>query len=177
MHALDVGLLVLRVVVGLTFFAHGAQKAFGWWSGPGVAGWETAIGRMGYRPVRFWSAVSILAELSGLLLALGILTPFVAALLVGHTAVIIGLAHWAKGFWNANGGIEFSATLGAGALAILAGGAGTLSLDEILGFSWSDQLRLVLIVVAIVGGLAALAVPHLGRVGARSGGNSPAATA
>src|SRR5512142_2747392 len=102
------GLLVLRVVAGLTFAAHGAQKTFGWWSGPGMAGWRTGIERMGMRPVAFWAVISVWVEvLGGLLLAIGFLTPIAAAALVGQSIVILLHVHLPKGFWNRVGGIEF----------------------------------------------------------------------
>jgi putative oxidoreductase len=47
MQPTDFGLLILRLVVGLTLAGHGAQKAFGWWNGPGIERWRDAIGRMG----------------------------------------------------------------------------------------------------------------------------------
>src|SRR5436309_11317443 len=72
---LDAGIATLRITIGLIFAAHGAQKALGWWKGPGYAGWTAAIGKMGFRPVAFWTFISVAAELgAGLLLALGLTT-------------------------------------------------------------------------------------------------------
>ena len=77
---LDAGIAALRITIGLIFAAHGAQKAFGWWKGPGYAAWTGAIGKMGFRPVALWAFISVAAELgAGLLLALGLLTPLAAA--------------------------------------------------------------------------------------------------
>ena len=53
----DLGIALIRIVVGLTFAAHGAQKAFGWWGGPGYEGWSGAIHKMGWRPVAFPATV------------------------------------------------------------------------------------------------------------------------
>jgi putative oxidoreductase len=120
----DLGLLVLRLVVGLTFAAHGAQKAFGWWKGPGWAGWYAVVTRMGFRPVALWGIVSIGAELvGGLLLAAGLFTPFAAMALIGQSVVIVLKAHWARGFWGRDGGFEFPLSLAAGVVAIV--GTGT----------------------------------------------------
>lgn len=49
MTASDVGVLLVRLAIGLTFAAHGAQKLLGWWGGPGFAGWTGGIARMGLR--------------------------------------------------------------------------------------------------------------------------------
>jgi putative oxidoreductase len=157
----DIGLAFLRVVIGLTMAGHGAQKAFGWWSGPGPQGWRQAVTAMGFRPVGLWVAVSTGAELAGgLLLAVGLLTPFAAAVLVGQSVVIIGQVHWPKGFWNKNAGYEFPLVLAAGAVAVALIGPGRLSLDSLLGISFDDGLRLGLLVVGAIGGLAALMVPR-----------------
>ena len=83
MTALDIGLLVVRLVVGLTFAAHGAQKVLGWWSGPGFAGWTGAMTRMGLRPAPLWAALSTAIELvGGLLVVVGLLTPIASAVVV-----------------------------------------------------------------------------------------------
>lgn len=114
MDSADLGLVVLRLVIGLIFAAHGAQKAFGWWGGPGYAGWTGALQHMGMRPAPLWALVSTAAELAGgLLLALGLLTPLAAAALIGQSVVIVFAVHWAKGMWNANGGWEFPVALAA----------------------------------------------------------------
>jgi putative oxidoreductase len=158
----DIGLAFLRIVIGLTMAAHGAQKAFGWWSGPGPAGWRGAMASMGYRPAGLWAAVSTLAELvGGLLLAVGLLTPFAAAVLVAQSVVIIGQVHLPKGFWNRNSGYEFPLVLAAGAVAVALIGPGALSVDNALGVTFDDAVRLILLVVGALAGLAALMVPRL----------------
>lgn len=48
MGANDLSLLILQLAVGLTFAAHGAQKVFGWWGGPGMTAWEGAMAHMGF---------------------------------------------------------------------------------------------------------------------------------
>jgi len=162
MDSADLGLLVLRLVIGLVFAAHGAQKAFGWWGGPGWAGWTGALRHMGIRPAPLWALVSIAAELvGGLLLALGFLTPLAAAALIGQSLVIIFAVHWAKGFWNANGGWEFPIALAAGAVAIAATGPGAISIDAALGLALAEPVRLALAALALLGGLVALAIPRL----------------
>jgi len=154
----DLGLLVLRVGVGLTFAAHGAQKAFGWWEGAGIDGWQAALDRMGFRPTAAWAAVSIGAELiGGLMLAMGFLTPLAGMFLIGQAVVIIIKAHLPRGFWSTKGGYEFPLALAAGTVAIVFAGPGALSVDGLLGLTFADWLRPALIGIGLVGGLAALA--------------------
>src|SRR6059036_619902 len=100
MSALDVGLLVLRLAIGLTFFAHGAQKVFGWWEGAGFEKWTAGMARRGLRPASFWAAVAAGNELvSGPLLAVGLLTPVAAAFLVAQGLYIIVRVHLPKRFF------------------------------------------------------------------------------
>jgi putative oxidoreductase len=153
MELTDLGLLLLRLVVGLTFAGHGAQKAFGWWKGPGWTGWTVAVTRMGFRPALPWAAISIGAELAGgLLLAAGLLTPIAVMALAGQSVVIILKAHWAKGFWNRDGGYEFPLALAVAAIAVGLIGPGALSVDAAIGFTPPAEIRLLLIGVGLVGG-------------------------
>jgi len=160
---IDLGLLILRVVIGLIFAAHGAQKAFGWWGGPGPAGWRGAIGRMGLRPAPLWAMVSMAAELvGGLALALGFLTPLTAAALVAQGLVMVLRAHWPAGFWNANKGYEFPLSLLGGSLAVLFTGPGAWALDAALptGLLYEPLLRWGIAVVAVVVALIVVAMPR-----------------
>jgi putative oxidoreductase len=162
MDTFDAGLLLLRLGVGLTFAAHGAQKLFGWWGGPGIRGWQGAIANMGFRPVSLFTAVSALAEFGGgLFLAVGLLTPVAGAVLIGQSVVIIGHVHWPNGFFNTKGGYEFPLVLAAGAAALVLTEAGAWSVDAAIGFSLDANLRVALVIVGVIGGLLALAVPRL----------------
>jgi putative oxidoreductase len=163
MNAMDLSLLILQLGVGLVFAAHGAQKVFGWWGGPGLAGWEGAMNHMGFRPARLFALVSALIELiGGLFLAAGLLTPLAAAALVAQSVVIIGHVHLTNGFFNQRSGIEFPLLLGIGTAAVGLGGPSAVSLDAALGISLDPAARVVLLGLGLVAGLIALAIPRLG---------------
>jgi putative oxidoreductase len=152
----DTTLLILRLAVGLTFAAHGAQKAFGWWNGPGIEGWQKAVAGMRFQPAPLWTLVSVGAELvGGLLLAVGLFTPLAAMALIGQSGVIILKAHLPSGFWNKAGGIEFPLALTAGVVAILGVGPGAYSIDRFIGFGLAEPILWALLVIGLLGGLAA----------------------
>src|SRR5438094_5436050 len=68
----DLGLLALRLTLGAVFLAHGAQKAFGAFSGPGFAGATGFIGSLGFRPARLWAGLAVGGELvAGVLFVAG----------------------------------------------------------------------------------------------------------
>jgi putative oxidoreductase len=162
MSTFDAAALILRLGVGLIFAIHGAQKAFGWWGGSGLAGWEAVIVRMGFRPARLFAIVSVAAELGGgLALALGLLTPLAATLLIGQSIVIIFAAHWPRGFFNRDNGYEFPLALVAGIVAVLLLGPGAVSIDQLAGFALTSDVRAGLLALGVVGGVAALAIPRL----------------
>jgi putative oxidoreductase len=158
----DFTLLILRLVIGLTFAAHGAQKAFGWWNGPGPEKWRQAVAGMHFQPVWLFTTLSIAAELGGgLLLAIGLLTPLAAMVLTGQSVVLILKVHLPRGFFSTNGGIEFGLALGAASVAILGTGAGTLSVDHVIGFALAEPALWLLLVVGLVGGAAAYGISLL----------------
>jgi putative oxidoreductase len=162
MFTFDAAVLVLRFGVGLIFAVHGAQKLFGWWNGPGFAGWQAVMTRMGFRPARPFAAISAAAELvGGLALVFGIATPLAAAALVGQSLVIIFAAHWSRGFFNRDNGYEFPLVLLSGTAATLLLGAGEISVDGAVGFAIAPEVRMALLVVGVLGGVAALSVPRL----------------
>jgi putative oxidoreductase len=169
MSAAGLGLLVLRVVAGGVFAAHGAQKAFGWWSGPGFAGWRSVLERTGIRPATFWAMVSTAAELvGGVLLVIGLLTPLAAAALVGQALVMIFQVHLPKGFWVSKGGIEYALTLGAVALSLVVMGGGELALDHVAGLAYPVAVRAGLLVLGVIGAGIALALPRLSTASAQA---------
>jgi putative oxidoreductase len=153
---LGFGLLFLRVVVGLTVAAHGAQKLFGSFGGPGIGGFSGVLRQLGIKPERPWAIAAGLAEFAGgLLVAVGLLTPLAALAVCGSMLVAILTVHVSKGFWNHNGGIEFPLTILAAMVAISLTGPGVYSLDRLLSVrlpepaTWLVGALLVLLGVAM----------------------------
>src|ERR1700758_1582065 len=102
---MNVGLLLLRLAVGLTIAAHGAQKLFGWFGGPGLDGTGQFLETIGFRTGRGQEAMAGLAEMvGGLLLTLGLLTPLGAAAVIIVMIVAIFSVHINKGFFGQNVG-------------------------------------------------------------------------
>src|SRR5438093_4811227 len=96
---MSIGLLILRLVVGVTLAAHGAQKLFGWFGGYGIAGTGQFLEQLGFRPGRLHAAQAGIAELlGGLFLATGLLTPAAAAAVVAVMVVAAVSAHLKNGF-------------------------------------------------------------------------------
>jgi len=133
------GLLLIRLVFGLTLAAHGSQKLFGWFGGEGPRGTAGMFEKLGFRQPLAIAVLAGLAELGGgLLLALGLLTPLGAFALVVVMLMAIATVHWAKGFWGTAGGYEFNLAIIAAALAVAATGPGRFSLDNAAG--WAGRL-------------------------------------
>jgi putative oxidoreductase len=156
---MDIGLLVLRLVVGLTMAAHGGQKLFGWFGGYGLAGTGGFLEKLGFRPGRVHAALAGSAELvGGLLIALGLLTPVGAAMVIAVMVVAIVTVHLAKGFFVSDGGAEYNLVIIAASAALAFTGAGAYSLDAVEGFALSGWLPGVVAVLAgLVLGAGALA--------------------
>ena len=128
-----IALPLLRLTMGLILFPHGCQKLFGWFSGLGFEKFTEIFDKIGWHPAVFWVALVALTEsVGGLLLAFGFLTRFAAA------AILIFMlnAVWAtsaKGFFWAQGGMEYPILIGVVALVFLIKGGGRFSVDHALG--------------------------------------------
>lgn len=153
---MDEAMLVLRLVVGLTLAAHGAQKLFGWFQGPGFSGTAGFYDSLGFHPGKALAALSVMAEFGGgLLIAFGLLTPLGAAGVIGSMAAAIATFHWANGFFSNKGGYEFNLLIAATAFAIAAAGPGGASVDAVMGW---DLAGIGWGLAALVVGLATAAI-------------------
>ncbi len=132
------GLLLLRLVVGGTMFAHGAQKLFGWFGGGGIRGTAKFFEGVGFRAPTVLTVLAALGEMSGLAFAAGFLTPLAALGIAVVMLTAIGVVHWSKGFWNSAGGYEFNLVLLTVAIAVAGTGPGRFSIDRAIG--WDDNI-------------------------------------
>jgi putative oxidoreductase len=125
----DVSLLVLRVIVGAVFVAHGAQKLFGVWGGQGLAATVAAppdgMGPIGY-------LVTIGEFFGGVGLIVGFLTRFSAASLIVIMIGAIAMVHGKNGFLLQNGGFEYNLALIGLLVPIFLCGAGRFSIGRYL---------------------------------------------
>lgn len=123
------GLLIIRLVLGLTFAAHGTQKVFGWFGGYGPKGTGGFFESIGIKPGVLMAVLAGLSEIAGgLLFAAGLWTPLAAALIIITMLVAIVKVH-GKSYWAASNGYEYNLLLIVVALGVALVGAGDYSLD------------------------------------------------
>src|SRR4051794_18136136 len=156
---MDIGLLLARTVVGLAMAAHGSQKLFGWFGGYGLAGTGGYFEQLGFRPGRAYAAAASTTEVvGGLLVALGLLGPIGAALVLSVMVVAAVTVHWKSGFFAQSNGIEVPFLYAAGAVALALAGPGQFSVDALLGLEWlwTPQIAVLALAVGVFGAVGNL---------------------
>ena len=124
-------LLLTRIAVGIVFFAHGAQKVFGWFGGKGLAATVDGMTKAGMPAViPYLVAFGELA--AGLGLIVGLLTRIAAGGMFIEMLGAVLLVHLKGGFFAENKGFEYPLTLCLVCLALMLTGAGAYSLDALL---------------------------------------------
>ena len=150
--ATDVALLMVRVVLGLTLAAHGANKAK---SLDGTAGWFDSIGM---RPGRVHARLAAGGEiLAGVCFALGLLTSFAALGFVGLMTVAWYTSHRNAGFFIIKEGWEYVMVLAVVATTVAMLGPGQISVDDALGIA-DDLDGYVGLAISAGGGIASAAL-------------------
>ena len=157
----DLGLLLLRWAVGALLIGHGLQKAFGWWGGPGLDGFEHSLTAMGYKYADVLTYVATGAQiLAGVLLILGLFTPLAAAgalaYLLNGLLVETSAAHDEARLSDfLTDGHEYRVVLIAAVAAIILIGPGRYGLDA--GRGWARRPfvgSFAALLVGIGGGIA-----------------------
>jgi putative oxidoreductase len=130
---INIGLLIIRLVIGVLFMGHGAQKLFGWFGGYGLKGTGGWFESIGVKPGITMAVFAGLAELiGGILFALGLLTPLAGILIAGTMVMAIIKVHVPNGLWATSNGYEYNLTLLAVAIGIALIGPGQYALDALL---------------------------------------------
>jgi putative oxidoreductase len=162
--SIAIALLILRIVVGLTIAAHGAQKVFGWWGGSGIPGWAGALKHMRVRPAMPWAIASAASELlGGLGVAVGLLTPLAAFAIIATQFVAIALVHLPNGFWSTKGGYEFNLSILAAMFALAIAGPGKYSLDGLFGIAFPEPVTFIVLAILTIIGVAIALVTRTPR--------------
>ena len=124
---------LVRVATGLLLVPHGAQKLFGWFGGYGIdATGQFFATKLGL-PASLAVVAGIIEFFGGLLLAAGIATRLMAALVFGLMAVAVVQVHLPAGFFWIDGGYEYPLLWGILALSYVMRGGGRYSVDALIG--------------------------------------------
>jgi putative oxidoreductase len=132
--AKEVAPLVIRIVLGIIFIAHGSQKLFGAFGGHGITGVIGMMKQLNVNPPVVWAWIVTLTEfLGGLGVLFGLLTRWAGLGLAVNMVVAIALVHWRHGLFSGGGGFEYPMALFGMSLALLFWGAGKISIEGAFG--------------------------------------------
>jgi putative oxidoreductase len=149
---LDIGLLILRIAVGVTMIAHGYNHI---WRGGKIAGTGGWFESLGLRPGKLHAWMASIVELgAGAMLIVGFLTPLAAAGVVGVMMVAILTVHRFNGFFifRPGEGWEYTGNLAMAGLALGALGGGGWSLDRVIGVGLAGLPGLAIAAIGGIGG-------------------------
>jgi len=142
----DAAVTFLRLVLGVVFFAHGAQKALGWFGGYGFSGTMGFFTGMMHIPALF-AVLAIAAEfLGGLGLIVGLLTRVAAFGIFCNMVVAVAMIHHQFGFFmnwagtQKGEGFEFHLLVLAIAVFLMIRGAGAASVDRLLSTTEKNSI-------------------------------------
>ena len=160
---MDTGMFVIRVFFGLSIAGHGAQKLFGSFGGYGIKKTGGFFEALGFRPGVAFATAAGLSEIGGgLLIAVGLLTPFGAAAVLSAMLVAIFSVHVRNGFFAAGNGIELPFLYAVAAVGIVLTGGGAISLDRLMGLNFLAEPYVVasVLVLAVFGSAITLGIRH-----------------
>lgn len=126
--AAEVGIMITRVALGVIFIAHGGQKVFGWWDGPGLQGFAEGMTKMGM-PVFMGHLAALVEFIGGVLLVVGLFSRAAALGIFAVMVVALGKVHLSGGFF-APKGFEYNLALMAMAMTVMLGGPGAFALAD-----------------------------------------------
>ncbi|MCO7125011.1 DoxX family protein [Sporolactobacillus shoreicorticis] len=130
---LNLGILIIRLILGLSFVGHGAQKLFGWAGGSGLKSTGGFFESIGIKPGFLMAVLAGLSEfIGGILFTLGLLTPLAGIIIAGTMIVAIATVHGKNGYWATQNGFEYNLLIFAVSIGIALTGAGTYSIDALL---------------------------------------------
>ncbi|MFC4948697.1 DoxX family protein [Pseudonocardia sp. GCM10023141] len=164
--AVDVGVLVVRMVVGFVLFAHATQKVIGWFHGPGLDKAAAVFEALGQRPGRRMAVLASLCEsVAAALLVLGVATPLGSAVGAGTMLVAAAATTMKSGSrWNTGGGGEYPLVLAIVVAALAFTGPGRYSVDALAGLPTADpDLRVGLTAVLVAVAVAAVPIARTRR--------------
>ncbi len=119
----QLGIFIVRIMLGIIFIAHGCQKVLGLFGGPGLEGfaqWSATMNIPAY--LAYLGAFCEL--IGGIMLFLGIATELGALIIIPVMLGAVWFVHWNHGFFAQNGGFEYPLSLAIFLLAIVIGGPG-----------------------------------------------------
>jgi len=157
----DLGLLLVRLVLGGAIASHGAQKLFGWFGGYGIKGTGGYFESIGFRPgTLFATAAGATEFVGGVLIAVGFLAAVGPALVLSTMVVAMLSVHISNGFFAASNGIELPLVYSIAAIAVAFAGFGSLSIDAAIAFTLlaTPNATWIVLAVGVLGAFANLAL-------------------